>query len=88
MHPDEATDAIVDAALLLDKPFVVVPCCVFGHQFLHRVRPTPPGGRVVSYEDLVAYLQAKHPSIEKAFLPFDGKNLVLFRRPRAAAATD
>lgn len=83
MHPDEATDAIVDVALQFNKPFVLVPCCVFGHQFPDRVRPD--GGRVVSYDDLVAYLMAKDARIEKAFLPFDGKNLVLFRRPTGAS---
>jgi hypothetical protein len=27
LHPDEATEAVVDAALALRKPFLVVPCC-------------------------------------------------------------
>ena len=29
MHPDQATDAIVDFALQAGKPFAVIPCCVF-----------------------------------------------------------
>ena len=29
LHPDEATEAIVDCALAHGKPFAVVPCCVF-----------------------------------------------------------
>jgi hypothetical protein len=33
MHPDGATEFIVDLALALDKPFAVVPCCVFGREF-------------------------------------------------------
>ena len=37
MHPDEATDAIVDCALRSGKPFAVVPCCVFPRLFSHRV---------------------------------------------------
>ena len=36
LHPDEATDAIVDAALAAGKPFAVVPCCVFPSLFPHR----------------------------------------------------
>ncbi|KAF4128685.1 putative C3H1-type domain-containing protein [Phytophthora infestans] len=80
MHPDEATDSIFDVAIKFNKPFAVVPCCVFGQKFPHRRRAD--GSKVVSYENLVEYLAAKHPEIEKAFLPFDGKNLVLFRRPR------
>lgn len=85
MHPDEATDAVIDVAIKYNKPFVVVPCCVFGHKFPDRVVPST-GKKVVSYEDLVEYLQGKHPEIQKAFLPFDGKNLVLFRRVDAPVA--
>ncbi|ETN17410.1 hypothetical protein PPTG_05220 [Phytophthora nicotianae INRA-310] len=80
MHPDEATDSIFDVAIKFNKPFAVVPCCVFGQKFPDRRQPN--GSKVLSYENLVEYLTAKHPEIEKAFLPFDGKNLVLFRRPR------
>ena len=29
MHPDEATEEIVDTAVQMRKPFAVVPCCVF-----------------------------------------------------------
>ncbi len=36
MHPDQATEAIVDAALLLNLPFAVVPCCVFPLLFPDR----------------------------------------------------
>lgn len=45
MHPDQATEPLVDYALRYGKPFVVVPCCVFrrelgGHRF---VRPASGG---------------------------------------------
>ena len=36
LHADGATEAIVDAALRYDKPFVIVPCCVFPNFFRHR----------------------------------------------------
>ncbi|KAL7551603.1 hypothetical protein ACHAWF_014796 [Thalassiosira exigua] len=36
LHADGATEAIVDAALLYRKPFVVVPCCVFPNLFRER----------------------------------------------------
>ena len=29
MHPDEATEEIVDTAVQMRKPFAIVPCCVF-----------------------------------------------------------
>ena len=37
MHPDQATDAIVDLCLATPKPFAVVPCCVFPRLFNTRV---------------------------------------------------
>jgi len=36
LHADSATEAIVDAALIHKKPFVVVPCCVFPNLFNER----------------------------------------------------
>jgi len=33
LHPDEATDDIVDMALKFGKSFAVVPCCVFSTKF-------------------------------------------------------
>jgi hypothetical protein len=42
MHPDEATEAIVDAALKYGKPFAILPCCVFPKLFPHRRLLAPP----------------------------------------------
>ena len=39
LHADGATEAIVDIALYYNKPFVVVPCCVFPNFFRHRLVP-------------------------------------------------
>ena len=36
MHADSATECIVDMALQYQKPFVVVPCCVFPNLFQQR----------------------------------------------------
>ena len=38
LHPDEATDAIVDLAVAYRIPFAVVPCCVYSRLFPHRRR--------------------------------------------------
>ncbi|GLD94286.1 hypothetical protein PINS_up002897 [Pythium insidiosum] len=84
MHPDEATDAIIDVALRYNKPFALVPCCVFGHAFPDRRRPDGVS-KVVSFDDLVEYLEHKHSSIQRDYLSFDGKNLVLFRKEGAEA---
>ena len=86
MHPDEATEAIVDAALLLRKPFAIVPCCVFlralgGHRtLLNTVAGTAvasAGAVVATYEDYLDFLQAKDPRIKRTFLNFRGRNVVL-----------
>jgi len=76
LHPDEATDVVVDMAVQYHIPFVIVPCCVFCRLFPHR-RLT--AGEVVStYPQLLKYLQAKHPSIQRTTLPFLGANNVLY----------
>ena len=77
MHSDQATEAIIDAALELDVPFAVVPCCTFPELFPHR--RTALGGPVASYADFIEYLRGKHPSIRSTFLPFKGRNQVLYK---------
>ena len=67
MHPDEATEWIVDLAIQHSKPFAIVPCCVF-----------PKSGEYMSFESWVEYLAAKSPRIQRQYLNFQGKNLVLF----------
>ncbi|ETV92149.1 hypothetical protein H310_13402 [Aphanomyces invadans] len=78
MHPDEATEAIVDMALSMQKPFAVVPCCVMSRQFPHR---RLDGDLVATYNVFVKYLRRKHPQIQATFLPFAGKNQVLYMLP-------
>ena len=36
MHPDQATDPIMDLAMRTGKPFACVPCCVYSKQFHKR----------------------------------------------------
>ena len=93
MHPDEATEPIVDMALAHGKPFAVVPCCVFAREAARagRDRRTPAGEPVATYEQLLDYLAAKDAGIRRAFLGFKGRNAVLFHRgapggPAAQAA--
>ena len=104
MHADGATEALVDYALAHNKPFAVVPCCVFPGAAPHRLvrrKCEPPAADsaastepsdvahavaaadelipVRSYEQFLDYLQAKHPSIQRANLSFEGRNTVLYR---------
>ena len=53
-HPDQATEACIDLALLLHVPYCVVPCCVFPSEFPHR--KTPENTRVRCYDEFVEYL--------------------------------
>ena len=66
--PDQATEAIVDAALASTppKPFAVIPCCVFPSLFPDRRQPD--GTPVRTLPQFVAYLTAKDSSIRTATL--------------------
>lgn len=78
LHPDQPTEAIVDVALALGKPFAIVPCCVFQSVFPSRRQVT--GQHVRGYAGFLRYLKAKDHRIESANLPFQGRNRVLFCR--------
>lgn len=74
MHPDQATEPIVDAALAAHKPFAVLPCCVFPRLFPQR--RGAGGEAVVTYRQFVDYLLAKDERIRLEYLPFTGRNKV------------
>jgi hypothetical protein len=76
MHPDEATEAIVDGALNSRVPFAVVPCCVLPQYFPWRRQAS--GVPVKKYGAFVEYLLAKDARIRRTQLPFEGRNTVLY----------
>jgi len=76
MHPDEATEAILDLSLQHGKAFAVVPCCVFPE--MNRHRHMPDGTQVRTWEQFLCYLQAKDEGIRRQDLPFPGRNVVLY----------
>jgi hypothetical protein len=57
MHPDQATEALIDLAVASRKPFALLPCCVFPTLF--SARRLADGREVTSYEELCEYLVAK-----------------------------
>jgi len=86
LHPDEATEPIVDIALARGLPFAVLPCCVYPTVFNHR--KTLCGGGVRKHGAFIEYLMEKDPRMRCATLPFIGRNTVVFmtaddfQRPR------
>lgn len=85
MHADGATEAIVDIALRYNKPFCVVPCCVFPNLFNSRTirvvdentgeeREIP----VRSYEQFCQFLMDKDPRFQQSILPIDGRNIAIW----------
>merc|ERR1712127_47815 len=69
MHSDEATEAIVDAALRRGIHFAVVPCCAFPSRFPDRKFES--GELVASTAQFITYLKAKAPEgkVKQAWLP-------------------
>lgn len=76
LHPDEATDAIVDAAIAARIPFAVVPCCCFSRKFPHRRLSN--GARVHTTTQLCEYLLEKHPAVRALILPMRGQNRCIY----------
>lgn len=77
LHPDQATESIIDFALSRSLSFAVVPCCTFWKHAQHR---TIHGKQVRTYAQYIAYLSSKHPDIAVQCLDMEGRNLVLYRR--------
>jgi hypothetical protein len=69
LHPDEATEPALRAAVRHDVDFAIVPCCVF-----------PCDGIKRSREEWVTYLAALAPGTHVATLPISGTNIVLWRK--------
>eukprot|EP00659_Diplonema_papillatum_P020847 gene20847-32150_t len=90
IHPDQATDHLVRAALLFEKPFAIIPCCVFPTVFSERRLAS--GGRVETHSDLLAYLSqlaaSRGITVRTADLPFVGKNRALYAVPVSAGPSD
>jgi len=80
MHADSATECIVDVALQHQKPFVVVPCCVFPNLFQQRFIMDGNMQRVPvrNWEQFCEYLLQKDNRLRKHTLPFEGRNVAIY----------
>jgi len=74
LHPDEATEPIVDMSLRSGRKFAVVPCCVFPDLFPRECDGVP----VRTLNQFCEYLRRKDSRIQEALLDFEGRNKVLF----------
>eukprot|EP01038_Epipyxis_sp_PR26KG_P009435 gene9435-12714_t len=79
VHPDQATEHIIDFSLRNNKPFAIVPCCVCNKQFPKR--KTSDGMSVKVYKDFIDYLIAKSDSIKAVQMDFEGRNILLYSIP-------
>ena|SRR5947209_12733827 len=66
LHPDEATEPALRAAVRHDVDFAIVPCCVF-----------PLDGVKRSKREWLDYLMSLAPDIRTAELPIAGDNVIL-----------
>jgi hypothetical protein len=90
LHADGATEAIVKTALTYNKPFVVVPCCVFPNLFPQRMVQQKNDNNnnnndeeqvlvpVRTTEQFCQYLLSMDPRLQTAILPFQGRNVAIF----------
>ena len=78
MHPDEATDVIIDEATKAHIPFAVCPCCIMPNRFTFWENHT--------FTNWVKHLRSiaikRGYEIQDLYLPMTGKNLVLVGKPR------
>lgn len=76
MHPDEATEPAIDWAVEKNKPFFIVPCCLFSRLFPER--RLSDGSLVENTSDFVRYLRDKHPEARVETLSFEGSNQCVY----------
>ncbi len=75
MHPDEATDAILELAMRYNKPWVICPCCVFPKTFDRRLSN---GRHVRKYDELCEYIKSISDGVREVNFDFEGRNKVYF----------
>lgn len=88
LHPDQATGAVVDAGLTLNKPWATVPCCVFPGSFPERKAPTT-GRTARTTEELVEHLAARveNGRARRGVLHCDGANVAVWCDAEAGRKT-
>jgi hypothetical protein len=76
MHPDQATDYIINISVLNNKKFAVVPCCVFPTFFNNRYLKN--GDFVSDYPKYINYILEKLEKYKIFYLEITGRNKVIY----------
>lgn len=76
LHPDQATEYIIDYCLKYKKPFAVIPCCVFFKSKLFKHRK-----HIKTYQKFIQFLINKNKQIKQKQLGFPGRNICLYYKP-------
>lgn len=69
MHPDEATEPALRAAVTNDIDCAIIPCCVFPLDGVKRTK-----------REWLDYLMSLAPNLQTAELPITGDNVILWRK--------
>ena len=77
LHPDQATEPIVDLSLKHNKSFAILPCCVFPNLYPKYMMVDDQKQEVVTYVQFIEYLQGKNKDISIDYLKFKGRNKIL-----------
>lgn len=84
LHPDECTEDILDVSIQYNIPVAIVPCCVFPGFFPIRTTRNRLTGEIQpvrTYEQFLDYLLQKDDRLRRTELPFEGRNVVVYRLP-------
>lgn len=79
LHPDQATEPIVDCSLYHNLKMAIVPCCVFAHEFPDR--KTILEGKEIpvrTYSEFTHYLLQKNLLFQSDYLPLQGRNKIIY----------
>lgn len=80
LHPDQATGYIAQFATKLGKPFAVVPCCVFSHEFPDRFLRCDSSEELIpvkTHVNLCDWLIQEFGG-QKDYLNVLGKNIIVY----------
>lgn len=80
MHPDEATDVVMAAAIERRLPYAVVPCCARPQAWPFDEGLDPDIRQRLWFVHLIHRAKDKGSAVEMRALPMSGANVVLFDR--------